>query len=189
MPIAQRFNFQQTPIAGLYLIEPRPLQDARGYFERLFCQQAFQAIGLTKPIVQINHSLTKSKGAIRGLHFQYSPHAETKIVRCLRGAIFDVAVDLRAGSPTFLRWHGEILSSENGNMLLIPEGCAHGFQTIKHDVELLYFHTAMYVAEHEGGLYFDDSKLAIHWPLAPTELSERDRQHPRLDDHFQGIVL
>lgn len=185
----QRFNFQHTLLDGLYLIEPCPLQDARGYFERLFCQQEFQSIGLTKPILQINHSLTKQKGSIRGLHFQYPPYAETKIVRCLRGAIFDVAIDLRADSPTFLKWHGEILSSENGNMLYIPKGFAHGFQTLEAQVELLYLHTEMYAAEYEGGLHWSDPKLDIHWPLDPTDISDRDQRHSMIDEHFQGRML
>ena len=183
-----KFHFQQTPLAGVYCIEPRPIHDARGYFERLFCQQDFQAIGLARPIVQMNHSLTMQQGVIRGLHFQSPPCAEAKIVRCLRGAIFDVAVDIRAGSPTFLQWHGEILSSENGRMLYLPEGCAHGFQTLDEQVELLYLHTAQYAPQHEGGLHWADPKLGIHWPLEPTDISERDQCHALIDEQFQGII-
>lgn len=184
-----KFHFHNTPLAGVYLIEPRPLQDTRGYFERLFCQQEFHTIGLTKPIVQMNHSMTAQKGAIRGMHFQYPPCAETKIVRCLRGAIFDVAVDIRAESPTFLRWHAEILSSENGKMLYLSEGCAHGFQTFEEQVELLYLHTEMYAPQHEGGLRWNDPALGIRWPLDSTDISERDQCHALIDEQFQGIML
>jgi dTDP-4-dehydrorhamnose 3,5-epimerase len=184
-----RFQFHSTPLVGLYVIEPQPLQDARGSFERLFCQQEFQAMGLMKPIVQINHSFTRQKGAIRGMHFQYPPQIETKIVRCLRGAIFDVAVDIRASSPTFLHWHGEMLTSANGKMLYLPDGFAHGFQTLEDDVELLYLHTALYDAGSEGGLSFRDPQLDICWPLAPTDISERDQRHALIGEQFQGIVL
>lgn len=156
---------------------------------RLFCSRELGAIGLAKPIDQINHSITRGKGSVRGLHFQYPPHAETKIVSCLRGKVFDVAVDLRAGSPTFLRWHGVELSPEGCNAFFIPEGFAHGFQALEDDSELLYLHTEAYDQAAEGALNAEDPKLGISWPLAVTGLSDRDRAHPHLDAAFRGVRL
>ncbi len=184
-----RFDFYDTTLPGLKLVQRKPIEDARGFFARFYCADEFRAAGLDKPIAQINHTLTRSKGAVRGLHFQHPPHAETKLVNCLFGAVFDVAVDLRAGSPTFLRWHGEILSAENHRSLLISEGFAHGFQTLTEDCELVYLHTAPFHPEAEGALNVADPALAIQWPLAVSELSERDRAHPFIDTHFSGIRL
>ncbi|MEZ7195945.1 dTDP-4-dehydrorhamnose 3,5-epimerase [Pseudodesulfovibrio karagichevae] len=171
-----------TPLElnGLYLLETEPFKDHRGQFARLFCARELAEIGLEKPIAQINHSLTRAKGAVRGMHFQRQPHAEVKIVRCLRGACFDVAVDLREDSPTYLRWHGEILTGENNRALLIPEGFAHGFQTLEPDTELLYFHTDFYTPDCEGGVRHDDPALGIKWPLPVCDLSARDKNHPLL---------
>jgi dTDP-4-dehydrorhamnose 3,5-epimerase len=185
----RRFHFHKTNFTDLYLIEPIPIQDHRGFFERVFCQEEFRALGLVKPIAQINHTLTKQKGAIRGLHFQRPPYAEAKIVRCLQGAIFDVVVDIRAQSPTFLQWHGETLSAAQGNMLYIPEGFAHGFQTLADNVELLYLHTECYHTDYEGGLRFDDPRFGITWKLPPIIISDRDRAHQLLNDQFCGIIL
>ena len=184
-----RFEFYDTPLPGLKLVQRKPIEDARGFFARLYCADEFRAAGLNKPIAQINHTLTRRKGAVRGLHFQHAPHAETKLVSCLSGAVFDVAVDLRANSPTFLHWHGEILSAENHRNLLIPEGFAHGFQTLTEDCELLYLHTAPFHSEAEGALNVADPALAIAWPLPVSELSERDRAHPFIDIQFSGIRL
>jgi dTDP-4-dehydrorhamnose 3,5-epimerase len=165
------------------------MEDERGVFERFFCAEGLREAGLHKPIVQINRSLTRRSGAVRGMHFQYPPHAETKIVSCLRGEIFDVAVDLRAGSPTLLRWHGEVLSAANGKSLLIPEGFAHGFQTLTHDCELLYLHTELYTPEAEGALNAQDTRLDITWPRGISEMSDRDRSHPILEVAFVGVQL
>src|SRR3546814_6280440 len=140
-------------------------------------------------IVQINHSRTTMVGAVRGMHFQSAPHAEMKLVRCLKGRVWDVAVDLRAGSPTFLRWHAQELSEDNARMLVISEGCAHGFQALEPDSELLYLHTAPYTPEVEGGLVYDDPRLAIKWPLSIADLSARDQQHPYLSIDFPGLHL
>jgi dTDP-4-dehydrorhamnose 3,5-epimerase len=145
--------------------------------------------GITKSIAQINHTITRKKGAVRGLHFQHPPHAETKVVSCLRGEIFDVAVDLRSGSPTFLQWHGEILSAGNRKSMLIPEGYAHGFQALTEDCELIYLHTAAYHPEAEGALNVADPRLNIAWPLPFVDLSDRDRSHPLIDKIFHGIDL
>ena len=132
-----RFDLIATPLAGLCLIQRRPVGDARGYLERLYCADELAAIAPGQPIVQINHTLTVRPGVVRGLHFQRPPHAEIKLVTCLRGAVFDVAVDLRANSPTFLHWHAEILSADNHRSLAIPQGFAHGFQTLTDNCEML----------------------------------------------------
>jgi dTDP-4-dehydrorhamnose 3,5-epimerase len=184
-----RFDFHDLPLPGLKLVQRKPITDARGFFARFYCADEFRAAGLDKPVAQINHTLTRSKGAVRGLHFQHPPHAETKLVSCLSGAVFDVAVDVRTGSSTFLRWHGEILSAENQRSLLIPEGFAHGFQALTENCELLYLHTAAFHPGAEGAVNIADPALAIQWPLPVSELSERDRAHPFLDAHFSGIRL
>ena len=184
-----RFDFIPTPLAGLMLVERKITEDHRGFLSRFYCAEEFCGAGINKPIAQINHTLTRKKGAVRGLHFQYPPHAETKQVSCLRGEIFDVAVDLRHDSPTFMQWHGEIISAENRKSLLIPEGYAHGFQTLAEDCELIYLHTAAYHPEAEGALNVADPRLNIVWPLPINDLSERDRNHPFIGSGFQGIVL
>ncbi len=184
----ERFNMMPTPIFGLMVAERLPIGDDRGSFERVFCDQTFAPLGFTSPVRQINRSITRQRGTIRGLHFQLSPHGEDKLVSCLRGEVFDVAVDLRHGSPTCLRWHGEILSAANRRSLFIPKGFAHGLQTLSDDCELLYVHSAPYVAEAERGLFYADPKLSVKWPLPPAGLSHRDTLWPALTDDFTGIV-
>lgn len=184
-----RFIMNEPDIAGLQLIERKPIGDDRGFLERMYCQQTFEPFIDGKGIRQVNHTLTRKAGVIRGLHFQYPPHAESKIVCCLKGKVLDVAIDLRRGSPTFLRHHATILSGDNSMSFLIPEGCAHGFQTLTTDCEMLYFHTADYSAETEGGLNALDPRLAIEWPIPVTELSSRDRAHPMLTDNFTGVEV
>lgn len=144
---------------------------------------------MLKPIAQINHTLTRMKGAVRGMHYQRPPHVEVKVVSCLHGEVFDVAVDLRRGSPTFLQWHGVVLSAANRRSLLIPEGFAHGFQALREDCELIYLHTAPYRPEAEEALNAEDPRLGIGWPLPITELSERDRNHGWIKQDYQGITL
>jgi len=146
-------------------------------------------MGFVMPIAQINHTQTIKTGTVRGMHFQYPPHSETKIVSCLKGKIFDVAVDVRSDSKTFLRWHGEELSSENRKSLIIPEGFAHGFQALSDDCELIYLHTAPYNRAVEGALNAVDPRLVIDWPLPITEMSERDKTHPCIDVEFKGLAL
>ncbi len=182
-------DFFNTPLAGLEVVQRKPIEDARGYLSRFFCAEEFKRAGLYKSISQINHTLTHKKGAVRGLHYQKPPHTEIKVVSCLKGEIFDVAVDLRKNSPTFLRWHGEVLSAKNQRSLLIPEGFAHGFQTLTEDCELIYLHTSPYVQGAEEALNVADPRLGITWPLAITELSDRDRLHPMITPDFEGISV
>jgi dTDP-4-dehydrorhamnose 3,5-epimerase len=187
--MSRSFDIFDTPLQGLKLLQRKPIGDSRGYLERLFCAEEFKAAGVHKPIVQINHTFTRRKGAVRGMHFQLPPHAETKLVSCLHGEVFDVAVDLRKASPTFLKWHGKALSATNQRSLLIPEGFAHGFQALTDDCELIYLHTAAYRPEAECALNATDPHLAIAWPMEITELSDRDRGHPMLAADFDGIQL
>lgn len=182
-------KFHPTAIAGLYLAESTRIGDARGSFMRLYCEEALQAAtGIRRPPVQINHSYSQRKGTLRGLHFQRAPALEAKTVRCLRGRVLDVAVDLRRGSPSFLRHVAVELSPESNLAFVIPEGFAHGFQTLTDDCELLYLHSAPYAKEHEGGLRHDDPALAIDWPLPVSVLSERDASFPLIDINFHGIT-
>ena len=184
-----RFEFIPTPLTGLTSVQRKVTEDHRGFLSRFYCANDFSEAGLNTPIAQINHTFTKTKGAVRGLHFQNPPHAEIKLVSCLQGEIFDVAVDLRQNSPTFLQWHGVVLSAQNKQSLLIPEGFAHGFQALSQDCELIYLHTAAYHPEAEGALNVADPRLNIAWPLAITEISERDRNHKLIEQAFQGIIL
>ncbi len=182
-------DIHATPLTGVYRVIATPHQDERGQFARWFCQRELADLLDGQQIVQINHSLTRCVGAVRGLHFQYPPHAEMKLIRCLRGRVFDVAVDLRAGSPTLWHWYGVELSAATHMMLVIPKGCAHGFQVLEPDSELLYLHTTFYAPAAEGGIHIDDSRLKITWPLPITDLSPRDQALPRLTTDFTGIPL
>lgn len=184
-----RFEIRSTPIDGLCVVQRKPLGDSRGYLERLYCGEELHTLAPAKHIAQINHTLTVNRGTVRGMHFQLPPHAEIKFVSCLRGEVFDVAIDLRHNSPTFLRWHAELLSADNHRTLVIPEGFAHGFQTLTDDCEMLYFHTAAYQPDAERGVNALDPRLAIQWPLPFAGLSPRDAAHPFLDDHFSGVDI
>ena len=179
----------ETPIAGVYAVETTPVGDHRGMFARCFCQEELAPILKHRTIRQINFSRTTSVGAIRGMHFQQPPYAEMKLIRCLRGRVWDVAVDLRANSPTFLQWHAEELSATKMRMFVIPEGCAHGFQVLDPESELLYLHTAMYNKASEGAVRYNDTRLSIPWPIPVTDLSERDLNHPLLSASYTGIEL
>lgn len=179
----------ETNIRGALVIESSVFQDNRGAFSRLFCARDLQEIIGQRSIVQINHSRTHSVGAVRGLHYQNPPHAEMKIVRCIKGRVFDVAVDLRQGSPTFLNWTAIELTPESHYAFVIPEGCAHGFQVLEEDSQLLYLHTEFYAPGAEGAVRFDEPRISIDWPLTPTDLSARDLSHPNLQEAFKGIVL
>jgi len=182
-------KFQPLPIAGACVVVLEPFQDKRGMFVRTFCAQDLLQAGLHKPIAQANHSVTHQAGAVRGMHYQLPPKAEIKLVRCIRGRVYDVIIDLRAGSPTFRQWCGVELSADNMRMMLVPEGCAHGFQVLQAESELLYFHTAEYSPEHEQAVRYDDPIIGIQWPRPVSEVSDRDRQHPLLTTDFAGIRL
>lgn len=184
-----RFNVVDLPLAGLKLIARQLLGDNRGFLVRLFCAQELAAAGWHQPIAQLNQTYTAKRGTVRGMHYQQAPHAEMKLVSCIHGVVWDVAVDLRVGSPSFLCWHAETLSAENGLAMLIPEGFAHGFQAITDDVTLLYCHSAAHTPEAEGVLNVQDSRLAIKWPLAITELSNRDANRSPIEVDFEGVSV
>jgi len=185
--MTQRFEFTPTYIKDLVICERKPIIHDLGFFVRFFCEKEFEEAGLYKPIVQMNQTLTRKQGSVRGMHFQRPPHAENKIVACVKGKIFDVAVDIRKYSPTFLRWHGEVLSAENNKCMYIPEGFAHGFQALSDDCEMFYLHTAAYAADSEGALRWNDPKLSIKWPLAVTDVSARDSDHAFIQQDFTGL--
>jgi dTDP-4-dehydrorhamnose 3,5-epimerase len=178
-----------TPIADLFVVETNSLIDDRGAFGRFFCDKELAPIIGNRNIVQINHSRTSAVGTIRGMHFQYPPHAEMKLVRCLKGKVWDVAVDLRPTSHNFKQWYAQELSANNAFMMVIPEGFAHGFQVLEAESELLYLHTALYNKESESGLRYDDPFIDIYWPLKLTEISKRDSSIAFIDTTFNGISL
>jgi len=182
-------KIKQTPLQNAFVIEPEPFTDDRGLFARVFCKQELQSILHGKNIVQVNHSMTRQKGAIRGMHFQRPPMAEIKMVKCLSGSVFDVMIDLRSDSSTFLNWYGEKLSAENMKMMYIPEGFAHGFQTLEENSELLYLHTEFYGPEHEGGVRYNDPLINISWPLEVTDISKKDKNYSLLSKDFEGLLL
>jgi dTDP-4-dehydrorhamnose 3,5-epimerase len=183
------FDITTTPLDGLAVLKRLPIEDERGYFERIFCEADLKDLMRGRRVVQINHSFTRAKGTVRGMHFQYPPDAETKLVCCLRGEVWDVAVDVRKGSPTFLKWHAEILSPRGHQALFMPEGFAHGFQALSPDCALLYCHTAAYSRASEGGLHVRDPRLGIAWPMPVSDLSPRDAGHPLLTGDFRGIAV
>jgi dTDP-4-dehydrorhamnose 3,5-epimerase len=182
-------NVIDTNLEGVKVIEALTLQDERGEFSRIFCDDELQELLNRKAIKQINRSMTRKIGAVRGMHYQNAPDAEIKIVRCLRGKVFDVAVDLRKDSPTFLKWFGVELAPLKNIALIIPEGCAHGFQVLEENSELLYLHTASYAPSSEAAIRFDDPLIGISWPINPTEISQRDLSHPYLNKVFKGISI
>jgi dTDP-4-dehydrorhamnose 3,5-epimerase len=187
--MSKRFNFNPLLIKGLMTIDRSLLEDDRGFLTRFFCAKEFESIGFPASVAQMNYTLTKQSGSIRGMHYQRPPYSEVKVVTCLKGKIFDVAVDIRMNSPTFLHWHGEILSSENKKSLYIPEGFAHGFQTLVDDSELLYLHSEFYKPDYESALNAFDPKLSIDWPLDVMDISKRDRTHDMIDKNFTGIIV
>jgi dTDP-4-dehydrorhamnose 3,5-epimerase len=184
----KRLAVRALALGDVKLIERQRVGDRRGYLARVFCADELAEAGWTEPVAQINQTYTAQRGTVRGLHFQRPPHAEIKLVTCLRGEVFDVAVDVRRDSPTYLQWCGETLSADNGRALLIPHGFAHGFQALTDDVELLYCHSAAYNAAAEGGANVRDPRIAIRWPLPIGELSARDTNHPYVGAGFEGVV-
>ena len=170
--------FTETPIAGAWMIDPEPRGDERGFFARAWCQQEFASRGLGAAFVQCNDAFSRWQGTLRGLHYQADPHAEIKLMRCVRGAVFDVLVDLRPGSPTYLKWFGADLSADNRRMLYVPAGCAHGYQALADECEVLYPVSAFYAPAAERGVRWDDPAFRIAWPLPPAHMSDKDRQWP-----------
>lgn len=172
-------RFIDTPITGAYVIEWLPIPDDRGVFAVGFSRDAFEARGLNAQVAQINFSRNTARGTLRGLHFQRPPHAEAKVVRCVRGAAFDVIVDLRPGSPTYCRWHGVELTAANGLAVYLPEGVAHGFQTLEDHTEIMYTVSAPYTPSHYDGVRWDDPAFGITWPSTPSRtMHARDRNYP-----------
>ena len=170
--------FHKTKIEGLYIIEPEAKTDERGSFTRIFCKEELAKEGLVFDVVQANQSFTKKKGTIRGMHFQKEPKAEAKIVQCLKGEIYDVAVDLRKDSKTYGQWVAEELTEENRKMFFIPKGFAHGFQTLSKNCEVQYFMSEFYSPENSSGVYWNDPTLNIKWPVKNPTLSEKDKNWP-----------
>ena len=176
-----------TPLAGVFIVSRERLRDTRGHLERLFDAPALSGLLGDRAIVQVNRTYTEQAGTVRGLHVQLPPKAETKVVSCLRGSVFDVAVDLRPGSSTFGEWFGCELTADNGRALWIPEGCAHGVQTLERDSELLYLHTADYAPDSEAALNPLSADVGIDWPREISRLSERDASAPAFLDAFEGV--
>lgn len=175
-------------IAGAYELIAEPFKDHRGLFERAFCARELkEKTGMNKAILQVNHSVTARIGALRGMHYQLPPKTETKIVKSLKGSVYDVILDLRKNSVTFKKWVAIELTEEKLNGVLIPDGCAHGFQVLRKNAELLYFHTEFYSPEHEAGVRYDDPAFMVDWPLEVAEISKRDQNHPLLSNEFEGI--
>ncbi len=177
-------QFHKTPLPDAYLIDLEKLGDDRGFFARTFCQREFAELGLPSEFVQVNNSLTADRGTLRGMHYQLAPEAETKLVRCIRGAFWDCILDLRPNSETFGQWFGEELSAENRRMMLVPKGFAHGFITLTDDTEAFYLVDSFYSPDHERGVRWDDPRFGIQWPLEPTVVSPKDAEHPDFDRDY-----
>lgn len=184
-----RFDIQNTPIEGVKLISRKPMGDNRGWLERVFCMDDLKTAGWTKPIAQINRTSTLKRGTVRGVHFQKPPAAEMKIVSCLHGKIWDVALDLRANSPTFMQHFKTELSEDNHSSLLLPEGVAHGFQALSNNVEMLYIHSAAYAPELEDSIHPEDPLIDIRWPLPISVISDRDKGKGFLRRDYKGVTL
>ena len=180
---------QELPLLGAWSIELQKYGDERGFFARAFCAREFAQLGLEHEFVQVNHSYSRRSGTLRGLHYQGPPHSEVKLVRCVRGRLYDVIVDLRPDSATFGRWHGLELSSENGVSLYVPKAFAHGFITLEADTEVLYQVSEAYSPDHEHGLRWDDPFLAIDWPMEPLSMSEKDKMYCDFDSVRQRTLF
>ena len=179
--------FKETSLKGSYVITIEPVEDERGWFARTYCKNEFLSIGHMKEWVQMNHSFTKQKGTVRGMHYQRPPYGEIKLVRCIAGSVYDVIIDLRANSATYLQYFGIELSAVNKKMIYIPEGFAHGFQALSNDAELVYNHSQFYLPGVEAGVRYNEPSINIKWPLELTNISERDISHPFIDANFKGL--
>lgn len=177
-------KFHPTPLKDAFVIELEKRGDERGFFARAFCVNEFDQHGIDRNVVQINNSLSAHKHTLRGMHYQLAPHAETKIVRCIRGALYDVIIDLREDSPTFGKWFGAELTAENRNMMVVPKGFAHGFLTLEDNTEALYLVTAFYAPQAERGLRYNDPRFSIQWPHEPVVISDKDKSWPDFDPQY-----
>lgn len=183
-------RFTETPIPGAYLIDIEMREDERGFFGRAFCREEFAKHGIEYSFVQANNSGSTKKGTLRGLHYQLSPMSETKLVRCIKGALYDVVLDLRKGSETFGHWFGATLTQENRTAMLVPQGCAHGFITLEDNSEVFYLVSNFYSKDLERGVRWNDPSFKINWPITPEIISERDQNHPLFNPayHLEGII-
>jgi len=177
--------FKETPLKGAFEITLEPFSDERGLFARTFCKKEFSNIGFDAEFVQFNFSKNAYKGTIRGLHYQAPPFTETKLIRCIRGKVYDIMVDLRIDSPSYMNYFGVELSEENMKMVLIPDGFAHGFQTLEDNSQLIYHHTAFYTPGYERGIRYNDPELNIQWPLPVSIISEKDKNYPLISKTFK----
>ena len=177
-------KFKPTVLEGAYLIDLDKIEDERGFFARAFCTKEFSSHGLVEAFVQINNSMAKLKGTMRGMHYQLAPHAETKIVRCVRGSVYDVIIDIRENSPSFGQHFGDVLSDENRRMMYVPKGFAHGFVTLEDHTEVVYFVDEFYAPDFERGIRWNDPHFNIEWPLIPTTISEKDQHHMDFDHKY-----
>ena len=180
--------YNKTDLEGAYTIDPEPFEDARGFFTRFYCHDEFKANGLVTDFVQGNHSGTTRKGSIRGMHMQLAPRGETKLVKCIKGRIYDVIIDVRRSSPDYLKWFGAELSEGNKRMMYVPKGFAHGFQTLEENSEIMYLVSQFYSKEHELSLRFDDPAIGIKWPLPLTAISDKDAGALLIQDDFKGYT-
>ncbi len=185
--VMAHMKFEPTKVAGAHLIQLEKREDDRGFFARFFCQDEFLAHGLETSFCQINNSLSRTRGTLRGLHYQLPPAAEVKVVRCLSGALYDVVLDLRPSSPTFRSWFGAELTAENRAMMYVPRGCAHGFITLEPDTEALYLVSDKYNPNSERGIRFSDPAFSVAWPTTPAEISDKDQSWPLFDANFHGV--
>ena len=179
--------FSETPLKGCFVVTPELFTDERGWFARTFCKNEFNTIGHKGEWVQLNHSFTSRAGTLRGMHYQLPPFSEIKLVKCIAGAVYDVVIDIRKGSSTFLQWFGVEISAANKKMIYIPEGFAHGFQALEDNCELIYHHTQFYTPGVEGGIRYNEPGLKIKWPMDVVSISERDGLHPFLEENYKGI--
>ena len=179
--------FTETKLVGAYVIDLEKIEDERGFFARSWCEREFTAHGLDSKMVQCNVSFNKRKGTLRGLHYQTAPHNEIKLVRCTKGSLFDVIVDLRRDSPTFLKWFGVELTATNYRMLYIPKRFAHGFQTLEDDTEIFYQMSEFFHPEAARGIRWDDPNVAVAWPSAERTISNRDQEYSDLERQFEGL--
>lgn len=186
--VVSHLHCTPTALAGVWVVHRQAHVDARGSFARLFSAAELSGVGWSGALAQVNHSRNTGRGTVRGLHYQSAPWAEKKLVSCVRGRIWDVAVYLRRSSPTFLQWHGQELSADTGVALLVPEGCAHGYQALSDDAEIVYCHSAPYVPQAQAGVHPCDPRLRIDWPLPVQRLSQQDADWPPMSPDFSGVA-